>query len=79
MKDKKTVAQLRNELGYTQPQVARVLGITVGAYSRKENGKRPWFEIEMQKVADFFGVSIDQVDFVTPRLYYLESRRNRTA
>lgn len=79
MSGKRTVAQLRNELGYTQPEVAKVLGITVAAYSRKENGKRPWFEVEMQKLAEFFGVTLDEIDFFTPRLDYLASQSSRTA
>lgn len=79
MDAKKTVAELRAERGIKQETLAKALGITVPAYSRKERGIRPWKDVEMPKVAEFLGVPLEQIDFFTPRLTVLERRGIKSA
>ncbi|WP_100373109.1 helix-turn-helix domain-containing protein [Bacillus sp. FJAT-45037] len=51
--------KLRNELKLTQTQLAEKLDITRGTYAHYEIGKRqPDYET-LQKIADFFEVSVD--------------------
>lgn len=50
---------IREEKGYTQEQLARVLGITRSRLSMYEQGKRePSFELQ-EAIADFFNVDLD--------------------
>lgn len=51
--------KLRSEMGITQTELAKVIGVkpsTVGMYETGE--RQPNFEIE-EKIADFFNVSLD--------------------
>jgi transcriptional regulator with XRE-family HTH domain len=51
--------KVRNELGYTQKQVADGIGITETAYQNYESGRRiPVFE-NVILIADFFNCSLD--------------------
>ena len=51
--------ELRKEKGYTQEQMANILEIGQSAYAKWENGKcKPNYE-KLEKIADFFGVSLD--------------------
>lgn len=50
---------LRESRGLLQKEVAKALGISPAAYSLYEKGQRePRFDF-LQKIADYFGVSID--------------------
>ncbi len=56
---KTRLRKLRNEKGLRQKDVANIINITTSAYGFYEQGKRdPDTEI-IQKLADFFDVSID--------------------
>lgn len=48
----------RKEKGYTQAEIAKLLGISEAAYRLKEQSKREFTETEMQKLAQSLGVSI---------------------
>lgn len=51
----------RKELGLTQAEMARHLGITQTAYGKYELGKRfPRIQI-LRKMSKFFGCSIDEL------------------
>ncbi|HYF94466.1 MAG TPA: helix-turn-helix transcriptional regulator [Symbiobacteriaceae bacterium] len=63
MAQRKSLADLRKAKGLTQEDVAKVLGKSAAAYCRKENGVRPLFALELQKLADLFGVPLDEIDF----------------
>lgn len=50
--------QLRQEKGITQKEIAKILGISQAAYSLYEKGQRePKYEM-LEKIADFFNVSV---------------------
>lgn len=68
MAENRTIRDLRIERGLTQPVVAKRLGITVAAYSRKENGKRPWRVRELHELAELFGVPAAEVLFCAQEL-----------
>lgn len=68
MAENRTIRDLRIERGLTQPVVAERLGITVAAYSRKENGKRPWRVRELRELAELFGVPAAEVLFCAQAL-----------
>ena len=50
---------LRKKKGLTQQEVAELLNVERVAYTKWENGKsKPNYE-KLEKIADFFGVSLD--------------------
>lgn len=52
---------LRKEQGYSQIQVATMLGITQQAYANYERGARQADYETLSKLSNFFGVSIDYI------------------
>lgn len=59
MKIGNRIAELRNEKRLTQEELAHKLKITRAALSHYENNRREPDHETTQKIADFFGVSID--------------------
>lgn len=57
----KTLEQIRVQAGKTQTQAAAVLGISPSAYGRKENGHRRLTAEDAVKLADLFGVPVQEV------------------
>lgn len=56
------LTELRTRRGLTQDELGRALGISRGAISMYESGKRfPTDEDFLRRVADFFGVTIDHL------------------
>lgn len=55
--------QLRRERGLTQKKVAMAVGITQSAYAMIERGRRYPRKDTMKKLADFFGLSVDELFF----------------
>ena len=53
--------EIRNGLGISQSQVARDLNITQATYNRYENGQRQIPNIILLSMADYFGVSADDI------------------
>lgn len=53
--------RLRKEIGASQAVVADAIGITRSAYSHYENGLREPDNATLQKLSEFFGVSIDYI------------------
>jgi len=64
--------QLRRERGLTQRQVAEAVGIRQSAYAMIESGHRHPRKAIEKKLADFFGVTVDELFFAhnnhSPRL-----------
>lgn len=51
--------ELRLQHGFSQQEIAELLGVKRNTYSDWENGKcKPNYE-KLEKIADFFGVSLD--------------------
>jgi len=57
--------QLRRERGLSQTQVAAAVGITQSAYAMIERGQRYPRKETMKKLADYFGVTVDELFFNT--------------
>ena len=53
MKQTKLI-ELRNQFGLTQQDIVKVLGISEGAYSQKETGKRGFNQKEMSLIFTIF-------------------------
>lgn len=55
--------RLRSERQLTQEQVAKAVKITRSAYAMIESGARTPRPKTMQRLADFFGVTVDELFF----------------
>jgi len=55
------IIKLRKELNLTQEDMANLLDISTGAYSRKETGKCAFKDIEMFKLRNLFKKPIDEI------------------
>lgn len=53
------IRKLRTDMGYTQKQIAEVLGVSQNTYSQYEIGVLNYPVDALMKLADFYGVSID--------------------
>jgi len=53
--------KIRKEKGVTQDQIARYLNISRAAYTNIENGKRDPDSQTMIRLADYYGVSVDEL------------------
>ena len=73
--------EIRKKLGISQSQAARGLNITQATYNRYENGQRQIPNALLLAMADYFGVSADEIlgreikqdqppddEFVTPQI-----------
>ena len=60
---KKTMRQLREERGWTQPDVAALLGLSQGLISRWERGAAIPPEPQQYRLARLFGVSVTAIAF----------------
>jgi transcriptional regulator with XRE-family HTH domain len=54
------IRQLREERGLRQEDVAGVLGIKQPAYCDLENGSTTFTAVAMDKLAEFYGLSLDE-------------------
>lgn len=52
---------LRVEAGKTQADMAALLGCTISAYSLKENGKRPFAQSEIAKIAQSLEIGAEVI------------------
>ena len=53
------IRKLRTDMGYTQKQIAEVLGVSQNTYSQYEIGVLNYPVDTLVKLADFYGVSVD--------------------
>lgn len=56
-----SLKRIRKEKGVTQDQIARYLNISRASYTNIENGKRDPDTPTMLRLADYFGVSVDEL------------------
>jgi transcriptional regulator with XRE-family HTH domain len=55
------IAELRDERGLTQVELAKAMDLTSSVLSRIESGQRGLGAGEVLEFADFFGVSVDSI------------------
>lgn len=64
---------LRKEKGKTQEDIAKILGVTRPAYTAYETGKRNPDYDTLEKIADYYDVTIDYLlgrsDVMNPRVF----------
>ena len=53
--------EIRKKLGISQSQAARGLNLTQTSYNRYENGQRQIPNVILPAMADYFGVSADEI------------------
>lgn len=53
------IRKLRTDTGYTQKQIAELLGVSQNTYSQYEIGVLNYPVDALVKLADFYGVSVD--------------------
>ena len=53
------IRKLRTDRNYTQKQIAEVLGVSQNTYSQYEIGVVNYSVEALEKLADFYGVSVD--------------------
>ena len=53
------IRKLRTDGGYTQKQIAEILGVSQNTYSQYEIGVLNYPVDALTKLADFYGVSVD--------------------
>ena len=58
-----TVAAARVNAGMTQAEVAKALEISKNTYSNYENGKTEPTIFMAEKIANIFGMTLDQINF----------------
>jgi DNA-binding XRE family transcriptional regulator len=63
MKANFRLKEARFEKKVTQQELADAIGVTVMTYSNRENGKYPFTEPEMQKIADVLGKKVTDIFF----------------
>lgn len=55
------IKKLRNERGFSQDQIAKVIGVSRPTYTSIESGKQELSLEEAKKLASLFGISIDEL------------------
>jgi DNA-binding XRE family transcriptional regulator len=58
---KKTLADIRNDCGYTQEQMSNFLDIAVSTYNQYEKGTRNVPKIIANRTAEILNVPIDEI------------------
>ena len=53
------IRKLRTDGGYTQKDIAKLLGVSQNTYSQYEIGVVNYSVESLEKLADFYGVSVD--------------------
>jgi len=51
------------ENNLTQKEAAKIIGVAHNTFSRKMNGKTPFTLPEARKLADYFGMTVDELFF----------------
>lgn len=59
------IKNLREFYGFSQKEIAEYLNLSTNGYSMKENGLRKFTLDEAKKLAELFGVSIEELFFNT--------------
>lgn len=64
---KKTIRQLREERGWTQFELAVKVGVQPGAISNWERGIHEPKVSQLRRLAEVFGVKMDDIELVEPQ------------
>lgn len=56
----KNLKAIRREKGINQKSIAKILGISLRSYRNKENGLRPFDQIEMIKIIQIINLTLPQ-------------------
>lgn len=75
MSRKKTIRELRKEQGLTQAELGELLGCTQTCVGNWENGQRTPSLKMAGRIADTFGVRMDEIDFFCPQILRNELKR----
>ena len=65
MKEVKTLAELRKSKNKSQADTGKYLGMTAQGYSLIERGERSLKAVIAVKLAEFFGVSVNEIIFLS--------------
>lgn len=60
----KELKKARIDKNMTQVEIAKLAGMNIATYNRKENGIREFNESEIKKIAEILGVKIEEVFFL---------------
>lgn len=60
----KELKKARIDKGITQMEIAKLAGMNIATYNRKENGIRQFNESEIKKIAEILNVDIEDVFFL---------------
>jgi DNA-binding XRE family transcriptional regulator len=55
------IKKLRELHGYTQSELGQLIGVTQSTFNYKENGQTSWKVEELAALAEFFGLTIDDL------------------
>lgn len=58
------VEAIRKQMGMTQEELARILGITSTAYALKEKKKREFKGSELVKISKLANISLDDIEII---------------
>lgn len=54
---------MREQHNIKQEEIAKVLSVSLGNYNKKESGKIRFSLVEAKKIADYFGITIEEIFF----------------
>ena len=60
----KELKKARIDKNLTQVEIAKLAGMNIATYNRKENGLRQFNESEIKKIAEILEVEIEEVFFL---------------
>lgn len=60
----KELKKARIDKNLTQVEIAKLAGMNIATYNRKENGIIEFKESEIRKVAEILGVSVEELFFL---------------
>ena len=73
--DGKRLMELRKESGLTQLELSKYLGVTRSLIGMVENGKQGGGREFTKKVAEYFNVSIDYLEGLTPERHEIKKEK----
>lgn len=65
MEHKYTVAEARRLRNVSQEELAKAIGVSIGAYRNKEKGESKWYFDEADIISSFLGFSMNDILFTS--------------
>lgn len=53
--------RLRKEAGYTQEEMAEILGMSLTSYNNKENGRKDFWDYEVFKISSLLDKPVEEI------------------